>query len=56
MRKAVEEVHCPKCGTVMVVANRKPLMFTYDIDEILYHCEKCDTNEKRTVERDSRLR
>jgi hypothetical protein len=35
----------------MIVRQATPLMFTTDIDEVVYGCADCGTRAKRTVKR-----
>jgi uncharacterized Zn finger protein len=43
---------CPKCTRAMTIKQVMPLMFTTDIDDVLYRCEDCGTELKRSVKRD----
>jgi len=42
---------CPQCGRGMTVRQAAPLMFTTDIDEVVYGCADCGAQAKRTVKR-----
>jgi len=42
---------CPKCTRAMTIKQIMPLMFTTDIDDVLYRCEDCGTELKRSVKR-----
>lgn len=42
---------CPSCERRMTVKQVMPVLFTRELDEVIYRCEDCDTETKRTVKR-----
>jgi hypothetical protein len=42
---------CPQCRQRLAIKHLAPLMFARDIDEIVYGCNECGTELKRTVKR-----
>jgi DNA-directed RNA polymerase subunit RPC12/RpoP len=42
---------CPTCERRMAVKQVTPLLFASELDDVIYGCEKCGTEVKRTVKR-----
>jgi DNA-directed RNA polymerase subunit RPC12/RpoP len=42
---------CPECRRRMTVKSVTPVLFASGIDDIVYGCEDCGTEAKRTVKR-----
>jgi hypothetical protein len=42
---------CPKCGRRMTVRQVAPVLFSTDVDDVVFGCEECHTEVKRTVKR-----
>ena len=42
---------CPQCDRRMGVKQVAPLLFASDMDEVIYGCDTCGTETKRTVKR-----
>ena len=42
---------CPKCQRRMTVKQVTPVLFASGIDDVIYGCEDCGTEVKRTVKR-----
>ncbi len=42
---------CPQCDRRMGVKQVAPLLFASDLDEVIYGCDTCGTEAKRTVKR-----
>ena len=42
---------CPQCQGMMVVKQVAPVLFASNLDDVVYGCEKCGTEAKRTVKR-----
>ena len=42
---------CPQCERRMGVKQVAPVLFASDLDDVIYGCEKCGTEAKRTVKR-----
>ena len=42
---------CPKCRRRMTVKQVAPVLFAADVDDIVFGCEDCGTEVKRTVKR-----
>ena len=43
--------NCPQCQSRMRVKQISPTMLATDVDDVLYGCERCGTEAKRTVKR-----
>jgi DNA-directed RNA polymerase subunit RPC12/RpoP len=43
---------CPKCSRRMTVKQVTPVLFASNIDDVIYGCEDCSTEVKRSVKRD----
>ena len=41
--------HCPGCAKPMIVKERKPIMFSNGLVDVIYVCETCGTETTRTV-------
>jgi DNA-directed RNA polymerase subunit RPC12/RpoP len=46
-----ENPPCPTCERRMVIRQVAPVLFTSELDDIIYGCEKCGTEVKRTIKR-----
>lgn len=46
-----ENPPCPTCQRRMVVRQVMPVLFAAGVDDVVYGCEKCGTEVKRTVKR-----
>lgn len=42
---------CPTCRRRMTVKQIEPVLFATGIDDIVYRCEECGVETKRTVKR-----
>lgn len=42
---------CPECQRRMTVKSVTPVLFASGIDDVVYGCEDCGTEAKRTVKR-----
>ena len=42
---------CPECERRMTVKQVTPVLFASAIDDVVYRCEDCGTEAKRTVKR-----
>jgi hypothetical protein len=42
---------CPQCQVHMTVKQASPVLFASNLDDVVYGCEKCGTEAKRTVKR-----
>jgi len=42
---------CPKCQRRMTIKQVAPVLFASNIDDIVYGCEDCGTEIKRSVKR-----
>lgn len=42
---------CPQCQQLMTVKQVSPVLFASDLDDVVYGCETCGTDAKRTVKR-----
>jgi hypothetical protein len=42
---------CPKCRRYMTVRQVAPVLFSTDVDDVVFGCEECGTEVKRTVKR-----
>jgi hypothetical protein len=42
---------CPECQRRMTVKSVAPVLFASGIDDVVYGCEDCGTEAKRTVRR-----
>jgi RNase P subunit RPR2 len=42
---------CPQCRHRMTVKQVAPVLFASEMDDIVYGCEECGTETKRTVKR-----
>jgi RNase P subunit RPR2 len=42
---------CPKCQRSMTVKQVAPVLFASGLDDVVFGCEDCGTEEKRTVRR-----
>lgn len=42
---------CPECKRRMTVKQVSPLLFASNMDDVVYGCEDCGTEIKRTVKR-----
>ena len=43
---------CPKCQRRMTVKQVMPVLFASGIDDVIFGCVDCGTEQKRTVRRD----
>jgi hypothetical protein len=48
--RAVRPV-CPQCQRRMTVKQVSPVLFATELDDVIYGCEDCATEAKRTVKR-----
>jgi hypothetical protein len=46
-----ENPPCPACERRMAVRQVMPVLFGSGLDEVIYSCEKCGTEAKRTIKR-----
>ena len=46
-----ERPACPTCQRRMDVKQVSPVLFATDLDDVVYGCERCSTEAKRTVKR-----
>lgn len=46
-----EQPECPKCKRAMSVRQIAPVLFASNIDDVIYACDRCGTETKRTVKR-----
>ena len=46
-----ENPPCPTCGRRMVVRQVTSILFASGLDDVIYSCEKCGTEAKRTIKR-----
>ena len=42
---------CPSCERRMTVKQVTPVLFASELDDVIYGCEDCGTEVKRTVKR-----
>jgi DNA-directed RNA polymerase subunit RPC12/RpoP len=42
---------CPRCQRRMTVKQVSSVLFATDVDDVVYGCDKCGTEDKRTVRR-----
>lgn len=42
---------CPKCRRQMTVKQVTPVLFASAMDDVVYGCEECGTEAKRTIKR-----
>jgi hypothetical protein len=42
---------CPKCQRLMTVKQVMPVLFAPNVDDVIYGCEDCGTELKRSVKR-----
>lgn len=42
---------CPECSRPMTVKRIMPVMFTTNVDDLVFGCDECGTEAKRTVKR-----
>jgi hypothetical protein len=42
---------CPQCHRGMTVKQVTPVLFASDMDDMVYGCEDCGTEVKRTIKR-----
>ena len=42
---------CPQCQRRMTVKQMSPVLFASDLDDVVYGCEECATEAKRTIKR-----
>jgi hypothetical protein len=42
---------CQKCGRRMTVKQVAPVLFASNMDDVVYGCEDCGTETKRTIKR-----
>ena len=42
---------CPKCQRRMTVKHVAPVLFATGLDDVVYGCEECGTETKKTVKR-----
>ena len=42
---------CPKCRRRMTVKLVAPVLFASNLDDVMFGCEECGTEAKRTVKR-----
>ena len=42
---------CPKCSRPMTVKQITPVLFASTVDDIIFGCDECGTELKRTVKR-----
>jgi transposase-like protein len=42
---------CPRCKRAMTVKQVSPTMRAADLDEMVYGCDECGTEIKRTIKR-----
>lgn len=47
----LENPPCPTCQRRMVIRQVAPVLLASGLDDIVYGCEKCGTEIKRTVKR-----
>ena len=47
-----ENLLCPACGQRTVLRQVAAGLFASGLDEVIYGCEKCGTEVKRTIKRD----
>ena len=43
--------NCPQCERRMTIKQVAPVLFASNLDDVIYGCEKCGTEAKRTVKR-----
>ena len=48
---ASEAPSCPKCQRRMEVKQITPVLFAQKLDDVVYGCDRCGTEAKRTVKR-----
>ena len=46
-----ENPPCPACERRMIVKQVTPVLFASGLDDVIYSCERCGTEAKRTVKR-----
>jgi hypothetical protein len=46
-----ENPSCPTCQRRMVVRQVTSILFASGLDDVIYSCEKCGTEAKRTLKR-----
>jgi ribosomal protein L37AE/L43A len=42
---------CPQCQRRMTVKRVSPVLFASNLDDVIFGCDKCGTEAKRTVKR-----
>jgi hypothetical protein len=50
-KKQATHPTCPKCTRRMTVKQVSPVLFAATVDDVIYGCEDCGTEVKRTVKR-----
>jgi RNase P subunit RPR2 len=43
--------NCPQCQRKMTVKQVSPVLFASGVDDVVYGCEDCGTEAKRTIKR-----
>jgi hypothetical protein len=43
--------YCPQCQRRMIVKQVSPVLFASDFDDIVFGCDECGTEAKRSVKR-----
>ena len=50
-RFALANPDCPLCKTGMRLVQASPVIFSHDLDEVVYVCDECGQRTKRTLKR-----
>jgi hypothetical protein len=50
-RAAADQPDCPQCQRKMTVKQISPVLFSAGVDDVVYGCESCGTETKRTIKR-----
>jgi len=50
-RRSAEAPSCPQCQGRMAVKQVLPVLFAPDVEDVVYGCDGCGTEAKRTVRR-----
>jgi len=51
LKRGTKYPTCPKCRRRMTVKQVAPVMFAADVDDVVFGCDECGTETKRTVKR-----
>jgi hypothetical protein len=46
-----DQPHCPQCQRRMMLKQVSPVLFASDFDDMVFGCDHCGTEAKRSVKR-----